>query len=75
MKKVKCKVCGKEYAEYEKAYVEEMQGRGTFMCKPCYNKRSAGWAEREKRYRTADGRQIRGIMTPDAQDYFRNRKA
>jgi len=61
MTKVKCEMCGSEYAEYEKAYVEEIKSRGnvSFMCKPCYDKRSAAWTKREKQYRTPDGRQKR----------------
>ncbi len=58
---VKCEVCGKAYATYPEDYVSELESRGnvSFMCKSCYDSRNAAWVEREKQYRTPDGRQKR----------------
>lgn len=58
---VNCENCGRAYATHDESYVAEIRSRGThnFLCRDCIGRRDAAWAEREKQYRTPDGRQKR----------------
>ena len=58
---VRCEMCGKVYVKYPADYFAELKSRGSvyFMCEPCHKKYKSAWIEREKQYRTHDGRQKR----------------
>ncbi len=58
---ISCEVCGRVYMTAQEGYYKERKAlkHVTFMCDSCYKKRNAEWAEREKQYRTPDGRQKR----------------